>query len=210
MNTEMIVTYPADAPDMSAAIEPFVMSKDKPKSFTKPAVEELYVQDGKWQFTVTFKGATKLSSIWKRFYLKRDKGEVYDSSEALNKASQSSSYVDAMTGVYVSNPLQECFPDDIEPLPADVVEKRVVSFVTLCNQCVQPDIVQKIMGAVQRKKDGRLYKGRVLHLNYLRLVDEMGTTFALVAKNEDDLRLCIELRSNVPVNDDLRFQSYLF
>ena len=63
---------------------------------------------------------------------------------------------------------------------------------------------------LKKKKNGGLYKGRVVHLAYLDLVDHEGTTYELVAKNEGDTDMTLELRSKVPVTDELLQQTFLF
>ena len=109
---------------------------------------------------------------------------------------------DPKTGEYVQAPLQNNIPEGVDPLSADEIEARCVRFVTTVNQCVQENTIKKIMRKVQRKKNGTLYKGRLLRLAYLDLVDESGCSYELVAKNESDTQLCIELRSKVPVTRD--------
>ena len=135
---------------------------------------------------------------------------VYDPEDALSKAYESSGFIHDSTGDYVTSPLQYNIPDDATPLSSDEIEKRLCKFVNTINQCVQEESIKKIMKNVQKKKNGKLYKGRVLTLSYLDLVDEEGTTFSLVAKNDDDIQLSIELRNKVPVVDDLLDQETLF
>ena len=203
------IAYPADA-QIPAAIEPYVMSKGTPKSFAKPAVSELYYQaDGK-TFTVTLKIASKLPAMWKRYYVSKEDGVAYDPETVLWKAFNRRPYVDDGSGEMIYNPLYEDFPNSVSPLSADEVEKRLAAFVTLLNRCVLEETVKTIMNKAERKKNGMLYKGRVLHLAYLDLVDKAGDTYELVAKNEDDTNMTLELRSKVPVTDDLLEQTFLF
>lgn len=205
----MRVVYPADAELPAADFSPIVMSKGVPKGFAKPEIKELYVQVGKAKFTVTLKVASKLPAIWKRYYVTKEDGVAYDPRLALQKASYSGGYRDDGTDVYVSAPLQGHIPGSVAPLPAEEIARRLSCFVTILNQCVQIETVIKIMEKAEKKKNGLLYKGRVLHLAYLDLVDDDGTTYELVAKNEDETQMYIELRSKVPVVDDLFRQSYL-
>lgn len=195
---EIIVTYPADAPDMSAPVEPIVVSGGKPKGFAKPEIKEFYVQSGKFKFTFTLKVASKISTIWRRFYLCKDNESIYDPDEALAKAFNNSGYIDDKTGVYINNPLQGNIPASVSPLSSEEVEKRLIRFIREVNDCMRYETAKYIMDNVQKKKDGKLYKGRLLHLAYLNLVDDDGTTFELVVKNEDESVACIELRC-VPV-----------
>ena len=199
---EIVVTYPADAPVMTGKIAPIVMSAGKPKSFAKPEIKELYVQDGTVKYTITLKVATKIPGIWRQFYLNKDSNRIFDPREAFKKSFYTSGYTDPKTGEYVQAPLQNNIPEGVDPLSADEIEARCVRFVTTVNQCVQENTIKKIMRKVQRKKNGTLYKGRLLRLAYLDLVDESGCSYELVAKNESDTQLCIELRSKVPVTRD--------
>lgn len=207
---EMAVTYPSDVPAPTAPLDLYAVSKGQPKGFTKPPVKEIHVHDGKNQFTVTLKFASKYASLWKRYYLEKDSGALYDPKSALMKAEHKAGYIDDKTGNYIASSLITDFPEDLEALSPDMIENRLESFVTICNRCILKETVQSIVKAAQKKKDGKLYKGRVLHLTYLSLLDVSGTTCELVAKNDDELQLSIELRNNVPVNDDLLRQEYLF
>ena len=205
----MRIVYPVDAELPAADFSPIVMSKGVPKGFAKPEIKELYVQAGKAKFTVTLKIASKLPAIWKRYYVTREDGVAYDPRLALQKARYSDGYMDDGTGEFVSTPLQGQIPGGVAPLSTEEVVCRLSDFVTILNQCVMEETVIKIMEKAEKKKNGLLYKGRVLHLDYLDLVDDDGTTYELVAKNEDETHLCIELRGKVPVVDDLIRQTYL-
>ncbi|MDO5326062.1 MAG: leucine-rich repeat domain-containing protein [Clostridia bacterium] len=206
--SENAVSYP-DSAQIPAAIEPFVMSKGAPKSFAKPAVTELYYQLGGKTFTITLKIASKLPSIWKRYYLTREDGEAYDPLTVLKKATSSGPYLDDGSGEMIYNPLAEDFPELVAPLSSDQVVERLSAFAVILNRCVLEEPVRKIMEKAEKKKNGGLYKGRVLHLAYLDLVDHEGTTYELVAKNEGDTDMTLELRSKVPVTDELLRQTFL-
>ena len=203
---EWKVVYPAGIQLPGAKFNPIIVGK----GFVKPTVKELYVNAGGAQFTVTFKIGAKLSAIWKQFYNYRGAECIFDPQTVLAKAGEfSSGYVDEKTGVYVSNPLHDHFPDDVRSLTAKQVEKRLSDFVTLLHRCALEENLKLIFEKAEKKKNGLLYKGRILHLAYLDLVDYDGVTYELVAKNNDETQLYIELRSNVPVVNDLIRQSYL-
>ncbi len=209
-NTGITVMYPDGFKADNKAVEPIIYDKGKPKGFAKPDISELTVEMDGTEFFIMFKVASKVPSMWKRYYAKKDKETIYDPEEALSKAYESSGFIHESTGDYVTSPLQYNIPDDATPLSSDEIEKRLCKFVKIINQCVQEESIKKIMKNVQKKKNGKLYKGRVLTLSYLDLVDEEGTTFSLVAKNDDDIQLSIELRNKVPVVDDLLDQETLF
>ncbi len=75
--------------------------------------------------------------------------------------------------------------------------------MTIANMCAQPDIVAKILEKMPKKKNKTLHKGRKQDIAYLDIVDQRGWTYQLVAKNESDTQLCIEIRNKVPVVADL-------
>ena len=189
--------------------DPILYAKGKPKGFIKPEVKEATViLDGK-EFSAVFKITSKLPAIWKRFYAEKDNGGIYDPHVALKAAQQSGGYIDDSTGSYVSCPLYGQIPESTEALKPEDVESRLKTFVLIANQCVEEETLLKIARALPKKKNGMLHKGRLQHITYLDLVDYDGSTFEIVAKNEDDSQFCVEIRSNVPVVSDLFYQSYL-
>ena len=124
--------------------EIIVRNKDIPKGFAKPDVKEVFIsQDGK-DFGVIFKLASKLPAIWKRFYLTKEDGYIYDPEEALHAAYQSGGYIDDGSGSYVSCPLEGNIPDSIESLSAEEVERRLIAFVTVVHACTQEKTIEKI------------------------------------------------------------------
>ncbi len=204
------VCYPDNTKVPNSTVAPIVMAGGKAKGFAKPDIKELTVNMDGTEFFVVYKVASKIPTLWRRYYQQKDSEMIYDPDDALSKAEESGGYIHDGTGVYVTSPLQGNIPDDATPLSADEIEKRLCKFVEIINLSVTEEYVKKIFKEAQKKKNGKLYKGRVLQLSFLDLVDSDGTTFALVAKNEDDIQLCVELRSNVPVSDELYNQTYLF
>ena len=164
--------------------------------------------DGK-EFISVFKIASKLPSIWKKYYIRKDDGGIYDPRTALKAAQQSSGFIDDSTGSYVSCPLYGQIPESTQSLKPDDIESRLKTFVLIANRCVEEKTLLQIARSLPKKKNGMLYKGRLLHIAYLDLVDYDGSTFEIVAKNEDDEQFCVEIRNNVPVVSDLFYQSYL-
>ena len=180
-----------------------VFSKDKPKGFVKPEVKELTVLQDGIDFKVVFKISAKLSPIWKEYYQQKDTAPFFDIREALEYASQNDGYIDDGSGNYVTMPLENCIPEDTPRLTPEQVETRLKVFVTIANMCAQPDIVAKILEKMPKKKNKTLHKGRKQDIAYLDIVDQRGWTYQLVAKNESDTQLCIEIRNKVPVVADL-------
>lgn len=189
---------------------PIIRNKaGEPTGFVKPSCKELTTQFGTVTFTVTIKISAKLPAIWKRYYLTKDQGAIYDPAEALKNSFYNTGYVDDSSGTFVSTPLENNIYKETVPLSGYEVTERLSAFVVLLNQCVSDENIKKIIETAEKKKNGKLYKGRILHLCFLDLVDNEGTTYELVAKNEDDTNLLIELRSKVPVTNDLLSQEYL-
>ena len=129
--------------------------------------------------------------------MEKDSGGVYDPSTALRDAEYSSGY-DNSDG-YNAFPLAGSIPETVEPLKAEEIESRLKKFVLAANRCVEEETLLKIARDMPKKKNGMLYKGRILSIAYLDLVDDGGWTFEIVAKNEDDSQFCVEMRSKVPV-----------
>ena len=205
---ETIVIYP-DGIDVQPVEDVILYAKGKPKGFVKPVVKEATVMlDGK-EFNVVFKIASKLSSIWKKYYAEKDNDGIYDPKTALKSAQQTSGFIDDSSGSYVSCPLCGQIPESTESLKPDEIETRLKAFAVAANQCVEEKTLLKIANALPKKKNGMLYKGRLVHIKYLDLVDYDGSTFEIVAKNEDDAQFCVEIRNNIPVVSDLFYQSYL-
>ncbi len=194
---------------LDADIVPLVMSGGKAKAFIKPPYTDLTVEADKVKFTVTLKISSKLPSMFRRYYLTKEDGVAYDPETVLKKVPFSRGYTDDRTGVFIGNPLEGNIPENADPLSPDEVEKRLITFVTILNHSVRSENVKKIMMEAEKKKNGRLYKGRILHLAYLDLVDEAGDTYELVAKNEGDTDMTLEVRAKVPVTDDLLGQKFL-
>lgn len=180
-----------------------VYAKDKPKSFAKPDAKELIVTQDGLEFKVVFKISAKLSPIWKEYYLQKETEKFFDPREALYNAPENDGYIDDGSGVYMTMPLENCIPDDTPALTPEQVEKRLCVFVTIANMCAQPEIAEKILREMPKKKNKTLHKGRKQDIAFLNIVDQRGWTYQLVAKNESDTQLCIELRSKVPVVMDL-------
>ena len=197
----------ANSSDIAA---PIIRNKaGEPTGFVKPSCKELTTQFGTVTFTVTIKISAKLPAIWKRYYLTKDQGAIYDPAEALKNSFYNTGYVDNSSGTFVSTPLENNIYEGTVPLSGYEVTERLSAFVVLLNQCVSDENIKKIIETAEKKKNGKLYKGRILHLCFLDLVDNEGTTYELVAKNEDDTNLVIELRSKVPVTNDLLSREYL-
>lgn len=208
ISMEAKVVY-QDGTVVSPVSDAIQYSKAGPKGFIKPAVKEATVLMGGIEFDAVFKIASKLSSIWKKYYTEKDNGGIYDPHTALEAAQQSGGYIDDSTGSYVSCPLYGKIPDTTKSLKAEEIEARLKSFVIIANQCVEEETLLQIVSALPKKKNGKLYKGRIVHIAYLDLVDYDGSTFEIVAKNEDESQFCVEIRSKVPVVSDLFYQSYL-
>lgn len=192
-------------------------SKGQPKGFKKPAVKELTITQDGIEFKVKYKLTSKYAALWKNYYQIREEHSFYDPAVALKSAKLKDGYIDDGSGVYVSAPLADQIPKDTESLTAEEVEIRLKTFITVANKCTEPEVAAEILERMPRKKNKTLYKGRILPIAFLNIVECMGITYQIIAKNESDTELIIEIRNKVPVvdglvsyPDDLQSSSNLF
>lgn len=182
-------------------------SKGQPKGFTKPSVKELTITQDGIEFKVKYKLTSKYSALWKNYYQIRAEHSFYDPDVALKSAKMSDGYIDDGSGVYVSAPLADQIPEDTERLTAEEVETRLKVFITVANKCTDSEVAAKILEKMPRKKNKTLHKGRILPIAFLNIVESMGVTYQIVAKNESDTELTIEMRNKVPVVNELVYYS---
>lgn len=178
-------------------------SKGQPKGFKKPAVKELAITQDGIEFKVKYKLTAKYSALWKNYYQVREEHSFYDPAVALKSAQMSSGYIHDGSGVYVAVPQEDQISEDTENLTAEEVETRLKVFITVANKCTDPEVAAEILAKMPRKKNKTLYKGRILPIAFLNIVECMGVTYQIVARNESDTELTIEMRSKVPVVDEL-------
>lgn len=178
-------------------------SKGQPKGFKKPAVKELTITQDGIEFKVKYKLTSKYSALWKNYYQIREEHSFYDPAVVLKNVQMSGGYIDDGSGVYVSAPLADQIPEDTERLTAEDVDIRLKAFITVANKCAEFEVAAEILEKMPRKKNKTLHKGRILPIAFLNIVESMGVTYQIVAKNESDTELIIEMRNKVPVVDDL-------
>ncbi len=198
---QMKVVYSDGSQPDNGVIQPIIMSAGKPKGFAKPAVKEAQVLVGGEAFTVVFKIAGRLPGLWKQYYLTKEDGDLFDPRTAVFYSEPGAEYLEL--------PIRGEIPTWLVPLSADEVEKRLCAFVKASNICVREENVKAVLEQAAKKKNGRLSKGRVVHLAYLDLVGRPGTTYELVARNDDETRITIELRKDVMVTDELLQRKHL-
>ena len=173
-------------------------------------MKEVAIQTNGLTFTIKFMIASRISTLWKKYYLQKDTVTLYDPRIALDKADEKEPYGDPEAGEIVSFPLKYHIPKDTPVLSPEEIVSRTEEFIILANKCVEEESIRKIMKSVVRKKNGTLYKGRVLHLGYLNCVDTDGATSELAAVNKSDSQMIIEIRHNTPVTESFINRPFLF
>ena len=202
------VIYPEGKQNESANQDPFIRLNGKPKAFAVPARQKLTVLANGQQFFV-WVDIGQSGNLFCAHYETKDKGEDYDLQRALGNVSNWYGFIDDETGKWYNSPLEKSIAHGLEPLAAQEVEKRLFAFAAILNQCVSEDSIKRIFLNAEKKKDGFLSKNRIQHLALLRLVKKEGMVFKLVAKNEDETAIRIEMRSEVPATSKLLNNIYL-
>ena len=205
-----IVSYPSKVPDITMPVETLVLQDGVPVSFAMPLIKEANVQTGELRFNVMFKAQINYGQLWTRYYENKNRTQFYDPKIALEKAEYDPNNGHITMGGFLIKPLEYNIPKGIDPLTQEEAQERVKRFIEIANGCLLEENVKAIIAAAQKKKDGKLFKGRLLHLAFLDLVDETGEICELVAKNEGDLNMVIDFRNNTPVTEDLFQLSFVF
>ena len=202
------------------------------KGYKKPAKKKWVVEmDGK-QFEVASKVQKTLTSLWKDNYEPYEDdedeeeaypSEYYDPSTLLDLCGKynipAEGYIHDGTGIRINNPTSALFmtsagfigtkPIDIDSLDQNIVDKRIRVFVHVLMRCCEEDVAKELVARATKKKNGTLHKGRLLTIAHLDLTDEDGYIYVVVAKNDSDSKISIEVRET-ELNSGWYYESDLF
>lgn len=192
--------------------------------FKKPAKKKWAVEHNGMKFEVASKVQKTLNAIWSDRYETYDeeddenfdgeeyKEKYYDPSTLLNMCKEynipADGYTHEGTGIFVDNPISALFATSagfIEKKSVDinlesysldeaVVDKRIRAFVHILMRCHDEDVVKEIVARATKKKNGSLHKGRLQTIAHMNLVDEDGNAYVVVAKNDSDTKISLEVR----------------
>lgn len=203
--------------------------------FKKPAKKKCAVEHNGTSFEVASKVQTALKQIWFDRYESYDEeddedfddevyaAKYYDPSMLLNMCKDYNippeGYIHDGTGMRITNPTSALFMTsagfigkekiDIESLDDATVDKRIRVFVHILMRCCDEDIAKELVARATKKKNGTLHKGRLLRIAHMDLTDENGDIYLVVAKNDSDTKISVEVRT-VELNSEWYYEPDLF
>ena len=169
--------------------------------YKKPSQKSWTVEFKGKSFKVISKAQRTLNMIWN----KECSIQPYDPEYLLDLCEKNDippeGYVDAKTGILVYNPLYDLFLKkqndkefSIDTLDEKTTQKRISAFVYILLRCHDEDVVKEIVAKAVKKKNGALHKGRILTIAHMNLIDFWENAYTIVAKNESDAEITIEVR----------------
>lgn len=203
--------------------------------FKKPSKKKWVVEHNGAKFEVASKVQTVLKQIWFDRYETYDEeddedfgeeaftAKYYDPSMLLSMCKEynipAEGYIHDGTGMRITNPTSALFMTsagfigkeriDIESLDDATVDKRIRVFVHILMRCCDEDIANELVARAIKKKNGTLHKGRLLRIAHMDLTDEDGNVYVVVAKNDSDTKLSIEVRG-ADLNSEWYYEPDLF
>ena len=203
--------------------------------FKKPSKKKWTVEHNGTTFEVASKVQTALKQIWFDWYETYDEeddedfdggesaAKYYDPSMLLNMCKDYNippeGYIHDGTGMRITNPTSALFMTsagfigkekiDIESLDNATVDKRIRVFIHILMRCCDEDIAKELVARATKKKNGTLHKGRLLRIAHMDLTDDYGNIYVVVAKNDSDTKISIEVRA-AELNSEWYYDSDLF
>ena len=192
------------------------------KGYKKPAKKKWKIEHNGIEFEVASKLQKTLTNLWElRHGVDFDDDDFEDDEdyephiasfydpETLLKLCKKynippEGYTHDGTGMFIDNPISALFMTsagfigreriEIDSLDDATVDKRIGAFVYVLMRCHDEDIVKEIVARATKKKNGSLHKGRLLTIEHMNLSDEDGNTYVVVAKNDSDTKISLEVR----------------
>lgn len=208
------------------------------KGYKKPKKKKWTVEHNGIQFDVASKLQKGLNNIWELRHPSFDDEDDdfteedyvishYDPKTLLELCKEYNippeGYTHDGTGMFIDCPISALFSTaagfigkeriHIESLDEATVDKRIRAFVYILMRCHDEDVVNEIVAKATKKKNGSLHKGRLQTIAHMNLVDEDGDTYIVVAKNDSDTKISLEVRTKgvntTWINDSDLFTSTL-
>lgn len=203
--------------------------------FKKPAKKKWAVEQNGTTFEVASKVQTALKQIWFDWYETYDEeddedfddqesaAKYYDPSMLLNMCKDYNippeGYIHDGTGMRITNPTSALFMTsagfigkeriDIESLDDATADKRMRVFIHILMRCCDEDVAKELVARAIKKKNGTLHKGRLQRIAHMDLTDDYGNIYVVVAKNDSDTKISIEVRA-MDLNSEWYYDSDLF
>lgn len=194
------------------------------KGYKKPAKKKWKIERNGIEFDVSSKLQKALNTIWEDRHPFVDDEEddfteedyrtsYYDPQTLLRLCEEydipAEGYTHEGTGIFIDGPISALFTtsagfiekktidiniEDTYSLDDAIVDKRIRAFVHILMRCHDEDVVKEIVARATKKKNGSLHKGRLQTIAHMDLVDEDGETYVVVAKNDSDTKISLEVR----------------
>lgn len=194
------------------------------KGYKKPAKKKWKINHNGIEFEVVSKLQKTLNSIWDDRHWMEDEDDDFED-EDFEDEDYGTSYYDPKTllelckeynippegythdgtGMFIDCPISALFSTaagfigkeriKIDSLDEATVDKRILVFVYILMRCHDEDVVNAIVASATKKKNGSLHKGRLQTIAHMNLVDESGDTYVVVAKNDSDTKISLEVRT---------------
>ena len=164
------------------------------------ANKELTVTVGPKQIHVKCTVATSLSRLWKAYteniepdWEDEEEACYYDLEAAVEAAGEG---IDPRSGEFAKG-LENGVPEGVPALSQKQVRRRCLWFLHACCVCTTDAALQRIAELAPKKKDGGLYKKRILRIATLTYTED-GQAFQIIAQNMSDTELAVKMRKVVP------------
>lgn len=164
------------------------------------ANKELAVAVGQKQIHVKCTVATSLSRLWKAYteniepdWEDEEEACYYDLETAVKAAGEG---IDPNSGEFAKG-LENGVPEGVPALSQEQVRRRCLWFLHACCVCTTDAALQRIAELAPKKKDGGLYKKRILRIATLTYTED-GQAAQLIAQNMSDTELAVKVRKVVP------------
>ena len=104
--------------------------------------------------------------------------------------------IDPRSGEFAKG-LENGVPEGVPALSQKQVRRRCLWFLHACCVCTTDAALQRIAELAPKKKDGGLYKKRILRIATLTYTED-GQAFQIIAQNMSDTELAVKMRKVVP------------
>lgn len=154
------------------------------------------------EITVTYSLSAKMNGVFSEYRdaILGSSSHVYFDPESAAKLAKEEAESDSRDsyencGEYVYNPFTEIMPGAKE-LTSEQVGNRALLFAKLCQLASNDTILQVIAESAAKKKNGLLYKGRILRIACVYAVDSYMDYYELYGRAKDDTNLEVSVRKN--------------